>query len=96
MASATGSSAVSRSSAASERGSDRSDLRLQAPHRAFRRESGRSTGRSRLLARVHTQLDVEALAIRTNVRGTIAGPPPGAGLAYHAQEIKGRAGFIVS
>ena len=42
------------------------------------------------------ELDVKALAVRTTVRGSIIGPPPGAGLAYQAQEIKGRAGFIVS
>jgi hypothetical protein len=42
------------------------------------------------------ELDVKALAIRTTVRGTIAGPPAGVGLAYQAQALKGRAGFIVS
>jgi hypothetical protein len=42
------------------------------------------------------ELDVKALAIRTTVRGTIAGPPAGVGLSYQAQALKGRAGFIVS
>jgi hypothetical protein len=42
------------------------------------------------------EVEVKALAIQTTVRGTIAGPPPGPGMLYQAQEIKGRAAFIVS
>lgn len=42
------------------------------------------------------ELDIKALAVRTTVRGTIAGPPLGAGLLYQAQVLEGRAAFIVS
>lgn len=42
------------------------------------------------------EIDVKALAVRTVVRGTIAGPPEGVGHVYQGQEIKGRASFIVS
>jgi hypothetical protein len=42
------------------------------------------------------EVDVKALAVQTTVRGTIAGPPAGAGMVYQAQEVKGRAAFIVS
>lgn len=42
------------------------------------------------------ELAVKALAVRTTVRGTLAGPPLGAGMLYQVQEIKGRAAFIVS
>lgn len=42
------------------------------------------------------EIDVKALAVETTVRGTIAGPPEGAGNAYQAHEIRGRAAFIVS
>ncbi|MCX4244253.1 hypothetical protein [Paraliomyxa miuraensis] len=42
------------------------------------------------------QAHVKALAIRSVVRGTIAGPPLGPGLRYDAQEIEGTAAFIVT
>jgi hypothetical protein len=42
------------------------------------------------------EIDVKALAVRTTVRGTLAGPPEGMGHTYQVQEIKGRAAFIVS
>lgn len=42
------------------------------------------------------ELDIKALAVRTTVRGTIAGPQLGAGLLYQAQVLEGRAAFIVS
>ncbi len=42
------------------------------------------------------EIDVKALAVRTTVRGSIAGPPPGVGHEYQVQEIRGRAAFIVS
>lgn len=42
------------------------------------------------------QVDVKALAIRTTVRDTIAGPPLGPGVLYEAEEIAGTAAYIVS
>ncbi len=42
------------------------------------------------------EVEVRALAVQTTMRGTIAGPPAGPGMLYQAQEIKGRAAFIVS
>jgi hypothetical protein len=42
------------------------------------------------------EIDATALAVRTTVRGTLAGPPEGVGHVYKVQELEGRASFIVS
>lgn len=42
------------------------------------------------------QSHVKALAVRTTVRGSIAGPPLGPGMRYEVEEIEGTAAFIVS
>ena len=42
------------------------------------------------------QVHIKALAIRSVVRGSIAGPPLGPGLRYDAEAIEGTAAFIVT